>query len=247
MTAQDAAPNVFHTEFIGHEEIAEGTMAFHFKRPRDYQFIAGQCADVTLLNPPETDSEGNIRTFSITSAPFENQLSFATRMRDTAFKRSIRKMPPGTVIQLGPAGGSFILHKNSKKPAVFLAGGIGITPFRSIVRQATQDQLPHKLYLFYSNHRPEDTPFLQELQDMQKSNSNFHLIATMTGMTRSKQKWDGETGVINKEMIARHVTELQGPIYSIAGPPAMVSAMRQMLIVSGMDEDDIRTEEFGGY
>ena len=145
------------------------------------------------------------------------------------------------------AMGSFTLHKNSDKPAVFLAGGIGITPFSSIVRQADHDRLPHNLYLFYSNRRPEDAPFLEALQKLDKTNPNFRFIGTMTEMPRSKKKWDGETGWIDKEMLSRHLSSLQGPIYYIAGPPAMVTGMRKMLVASGIDEDDIRTEEFAGY
>jgi ferredoxin-NADP reductase len=101
---------------------------------------------VTLFNPPETDSEGNTRTFSIASSPFENQLMFATRMRDTAFKRSLKKVALGTDVRINAPMGSFTLPRNSVKSAVFLAGGIGITPFISIVRQADHDRLPHKLY-----------------------------------------------------------------------------------------------------
>jgi len=129
-------------------------MAFQFEKPPGFDFKPGQSVDVTLLNPPETDAEGNVRTFSIASAPFEDQLRFATRMRDTAFKRSLKKMPLGTVVNMDSAMGSFTLHKNSAKPAVFLAGGIGITPFSSIVRQADHDHAPHKLYLFYSKPSP---------------------------------------------------------------------------------------------
>ncbi len=228
-------------------EIAEGTMAFHFERPSQFDFKPGQSADVTLSNPPETDAEGNTRTFSIASSPFENQLMFATRMRDTAFKRSLKKVPLGTDVKLESPMGSFTLHKNSVKPAVFLAGGIGITPFFSIVRQADHDQLPHKLYLFYSNRRPEDTPFLETLQTLEKSNPNFHLVCTMTSMQQSAKEWKGETGLINQEMLSRHLTNLQGPIFYIAGPPAMVAGMRAMLVAAKVDEDDIRTEDFAGY
>src|SRR5579872_4441812 len=128
-------------------EVAEGTMAFHFERPSGFKFKAGQFADVTLTGPPETDAEGNTRTFSIASPPFENELVFTTRMRDTAFKRSLKKVPLATVVRIGSATGYFTLHKNRAKPAVFLAGGIGITPFLSIVQQAHHDRLPHKLYL----------------------------------------------------------------------------------------------------
>jgi len=228
-------------------EIAQDTMAFHFERPTGFNFKPGQSADLTLVNPPETDSEGNRRTFSIASAPFENQLLFATRMRDTAFKHSLKRMALGTVVKMDPAMGSFALHKNSTKPAVFLAGGIGITPFFSIVRQADYDRAPHKLHLFYSNRRPEDAAFLDSLQALEKTNPNFRLTATMTEMPRSKRPWNGETGRVDKEMLARHLSELHGPIFYIAGPPAMVTGLRKMLVSSGVDEDDIRTEEFAGY
>jgi ferredoxin-NADP reductase len=200
-----------------------------------------------LLNPPESDAEGNTRTFSIASAPFENELIFATRMRDTAFKRSLKKVPLGTAVKMDSPMGSFTLRKNSAKPAVFIAGGIGITPFSSIARAADHDRAPHKLYLFYSNRRPEDAAFLETLENLGKTNPNFRLIPTMTQMSRSARRWDGETEPINKEMLSKHLANLQGPTYYIAGPPAMVTDMRKMLAASGLDEDDIRTEEFAGY
>ncbi len=229
------------------EEVAEGTMAFHFEKPSGFNFKAGQSTDVTLTNPPDTDAEGNTRTFSIASPPFENELAFTTRMRDTAFKRSLKKVPLATEVQIGSAAGSFTLHKNRAKPAVFLAGGIGIAPFLSIVRQANHDRLPHQLYLFYSNRRPEDAAFLNTLQTLETTNPNFHLICTMTEMSKSKKEWKGETVLIDKEMLSRHLGVLQGPIYYIAGPPTMVAAMRQTLVGAGVEEDDIRAEEFAGY
>lgn len=235
------------SRLLSRVEVAEGTMAFYFEKPADFDFKPGQAVDVTLFNPPETDSEGNTRTFSIASSPFENQLMFATRMRDTAFKRSLKKLPLGTEVKIDSAMGSFTLHRNSAKPAVFLAGGIGITPFLSILRQADHDRLPHKLHLFYSNRRPEDAPFLEALQVLARSNPNFQLIRTMTEVERSKRDWNGETGPINQKMLSRHLTNLQGPIYYSAGPPAMVTGMRKMLVGAGVDEDDIRTEDFAGY
>jgi len=176
------------------EEVAEGTMAFHFEKPSGFNFKAGQFADVTLTDPPETDAEGNTRTFSIASPPFENELLFTTRMRDSAFKRSLKKVPLATAVKIGAAAGSFTLHKNPAKPAVFLAGGIGITPFLSILRQADRDRLPHKLYLFYSNRRPEDAAFLDTLQTLETTNPNFHLICTMTEMSKSKKEVGGGDG-----------------------------------------------------
>ena len=247
MAANETAKAGYQSRLSSRVEVAQDTIALHFEKPPGFDFKPGQSADLTLLNPPETDSEGNTRTFSVASAPFENQLIFATRMRDTAFKRSLKKMPLGTALKMDSPMGSFTLHKNTAKPAVFLAGGIGITPFSSIVRQADHDQAPHKLYLFYSNHRPEDAPFLETLQGLEKTNPNFKLIATITEMPRSKKSWNGETGRIDKEMLSRYLSDFLGPIFYIAGPPAMVTGIRKMLVTAGVDEDDIRTEEFAGY
>ena len=215
MAAKEIPIAGYGPRLLGRVEVAEGTMAFHFEKPPHFDFKPGQSADLTLSNPPETDAEGNTRTFSIASPSFENQLTFATRMRDTAFKRSLKKIALGTEVKIDSPMGSFTLHKNSAKPAVFRAGGIGITPFVSIVRQADHGRLPHKLYLFNSNRRPEDTPFLETLQLLETSNQNFQLICTMTEMLMSQKAWNGETGLINKEMLLRHLTQLQG------GPPSI--------------------------
>lgn len=247
MATKEIPISGYKSKLLSRVEVAEGTMAFHFEKPSQFNFKPGQSADLTLSNPPETDAEGNTRTFSIASSPFENQLMFATRMRDTAFKRSLKKIPLGTEAKIDSPMGSFTLHKNSAKPAVFLAGGIGITPFISIVRQADHDRLPHKLYLFYSNRSPEDAPFLDTVQMLGKSSPNFQLVCTMTEMPRSKREWKGETGLITQETLSRHLTTLQGPIYYVAGPPAMVAGLRKMLVAANVDEDDIRTEDFAGY
>ena len=247
MAAEEIPVSAYASRLLNRVEVAEGTIAFDFEKPTGFDFKPGQSADLTLPNPPETDAEGNVRTFSIASAPFEDQLMFATRMRDTAFKRSLKKMPLGTVVKMDSAMGSFTLHKNSAKPAVFLAGGIGVTPFSSIVRQADHDRAPHKLYLFYSNRRPEDAPFVEVLQNLEKTNPQFRFIATMTEMRRSKKTWNGETGRIDQEMLSKYLNELRGPIYYVAGPPALVSGMRKMLVASGVDEDNIRSDEFSGY
>lgn len=222
-------------------------MAFHFDKPAGFEFRPGQSIDLTLINPPETDAKGNTRTFSIASAPFDPDLMITTRTRDTALKRVLRSMPLGTLVKIDGPGGSFTLHKNSAKPAVFLVGGIGITPFYSMVRQAAHERLPHQLYLFYSNRRPEDAPFMDGLKEASTLNPNFHLVPTMTEMSKSSQTWTGETGLIDREMLSKHLPNLQGPIYYIAGPPGMVTAMRKALTQAPVDEDDIRTEEFAGY
>ena len=118
---------------------------------------------------------------------------------------------------------------------------------RELLRQADRDRLPQKLYLFYSNRRPEDAAFLDTLQTLETTNPNFRLICTMTEMSKSKKEWKGETVPIDQEMLSRHLATLQGPIYYSAGPPAMVAGMKETLVGAGVDEDDIRTEDFAGY
>lgn len=221
-------------------------MSFSFEKPAGFVYTAGQHIDMTLPNPPETDAEGNTRAFSLVTSPSDDRLMIATRLRDTAFKRVLRNLPPGSPIEISDPMGSFVLHKNEAKPAIFLMGGIGITPVMSIIMDATERKLPHKLFLFYSNRRPEDTAFLKDLQSLEQQNPNFKLIATMTEMEKSSQPWTGETGFINAALIRKYVPEGEA-VYYLSGPPAMVKAMRDLLTEMKVDEDGIRTEEFAGY
>jgi len=237
---------IYKTKLKSRDEIAAGTMAFRFAKPEGFEYKAGQFGDYTLIAPSETDSEGNTRSFSLASAPCEDDLMFATRMRDTAFKRVLGTMKIGTEIMLDAPYGSFTLH-NTRIPAVFLTGGIGVTPVRSIVLQAAHESLPHKIFLFDSNRRPEDAPFLGELIAAQKENSNYKFVGTMTDVEKSDQKWNGETGYITKTMLVKYFVDLTLPIYYIAGPAAMVTAMRKTLTEARVDDDNIRTEEFSGY
>ncbi|HEX5283330.1 MAG TPA: FAD-dependent oxidoreductase [Bryocella sp.] len=229
------------------EEVAAGTMAFHFEKPAGFIFTPGQAGDFTLPDPPEDDAEGNKRSFSLAGAPYEEDLIIATRMRDTAFKRSLKKIPLGSELIMDAPWGELVLDKDTSTPAVFLNGGIGITPVRSIVLQATRDKLPQKLVLFYSNRHPEDAAFLDELVQAEKENPEFTLVATMTKMEDSSESWKGETGIVDKAMLHRHLDDLSTPIYYISGPPEMVSAMQKLLKDAGVKDANIRAEEFSGY
>ncbi len=237
----------YKSNLTSRKEVAVDTMAFGFQRPPGFDFKAGQFTNITLSNPRQTDEGGNTRTFSIASPPHENELVFATRMRGTAFKRSLMEMPLGTEVNIAPAMGSFTLHENPAKAAVFLAGGIGITPFLSIVRQAHKECLKQELYLFYSNRRPEDAAFLEILSTLEKTNPYFRFIGTMTKTSTSENVWRGETGSIDREKLSRYLPSLRGPIYYIAGPRALVVGMRQILAESGVDDDHVQSEDFDGY
>jgi ferredoxin-NADP reductase len=237
----------FETKFLRHTEVAEGTMAFHFARPLHFDFQAGQAVMLTLIDPPETDSKGNRRTFSIASAPSEDMIMIASRMRDTAFKRTLTKMPRLTPVRLRGPIGKFTLDPDDERPAVMIAGGIGITPFLSMLRQATGERLRRKLYLFYSNRTPRSAPFLQELRELEMRNPQFRLIATMTDLNESGEHWDGTRGFVNKNMLSQHVVDLLDMTYHVAGPPQMVKAMLVLLTSAGVPKEHIHSDEFFGY
>jgi ferredoxin-NADP reductase len=175
-------------------------MAFRFEKPASFNFTPGQFIDITLLNPPETDPEGNARGFSIASAPYEDFIMVATRLRDTAFKRVLQKFPLDAEVRIEGPFGNLRLHNDKSRTAVVLTGGIGITPFRSILLNAAKEKLPHRIFLFYTNRRPEDAAFLTELQELEKKNPNSKLIACMTEMEKSQQPWSGARGLINRAL-----------------------------------------------
>jgi ferredoxin-NADP reductase len=229
------------------EKVAHGTMAFRFDKPPGWVFKAGQFLDLTLIDPPETDAEGNVRSFSIASGPHEDTLMIATRMRDTAFKRVLKAMPIGTAVKIEGPSGDLTLHRDSARSAVFLAGGIGITPFRSILLQAAKEKLPHRLFLFYSNHGPEDAPFLDELKDLEQQNPRYTMVASMSDMAMSSRPWSGETGLIDRAMLAKHLKDAVSPIYYVAGPPKLVKAMQAMLKAQSVSDANVCAEEFSGY
>ena len=239
--------STYTTRIEGFEEIAQGTMAFRFEKPAGFSFKPGQAIDLILSDAPAADAANARHTFSIVSAPFEGQLVIATRMRDSVFKRTLKSLAIGATAKLEGPSGSLTLHTDRARPAVFIAGGIGITPFMSILRQAAKDRLPQQLVLLYSNRRPEDSAFLIELQQLEQQNENFRLLATMTQMSQSDRPWDGATGLVDEALVKRIGGDLSAPIYYLAGPPAMVEAMRQTLNDAGIGDDDIRSEEFYGY
>lgn len=240
--------DLYESHLVRRELVAEETMAFYFTKPADYEYQPGQSFQLTLIDPPpRNDSKGSTREFTIASAPHETELMIATRLRDSAFKALLRDAPPGTTVMISEADGDLVLHRDVSRPAVLVAGGIGITPFLSIARHAAHESLQHPLQLFYSNWRPELAAFLAELEDLQQGNPQFQLIATMTAPETSAQPWSGETGVIDAELLQRHLPDLTRPVYYLAGPPPMALAMLSLLQDLGIDDDAIKSAEFYGY
>jgi ferredoxin-NADP reductase len=238
----------YQSTLLGRTEVAEGTMAFQFAKPTNFVFKAGQYIDLIVSGsqPQLGPSDGMTHTFSIASSPFDKELVVATRMRNTVFKQTISSLPIGSRARIEGPMGSFTLHNNTARPAVFLAGGIGIAPFLSMLSYATEEKLRHPIVLFYANRYLEDAAFIDALWKLERANPRFRFVPTLTRVANNKG-WKGKTGRISSEMLVTHVGILRGPIYYIAGPPTMVAAARRTLNEAGVDEDDIRTEEFAGY
>ena len=238
----------YQSTLLGRTEVAEGTMAFQFEKPNNFVFKAGQYIDLTLSGsqPQLGPSDGMTHTFSIASSPSDKDLVVTTRMRNTVFKQTISTLPIGSRARIEGPMGSFTLHNNTARPAVFLAGGIGIAPFLSMLSYATEEKLRHPIVLFYANRYLEDAAFIDALWRLERANPRFRFVPTLTRVANNNG-WKGKIGRITSEMLLTHVGILRGPIYYIAGPPTMVSAARRTLSEVGVDEDDIRTEEFAGY
>lgn len=228
------------------KDVAEETAGFVFELGTPMAFEPGQTCDVTFSTPKYHDEKGTARTFSIASSPADQpRLLFATRLTGSAFKRSLLEAAPGTEVDIDGPYGSLTLHKNAAKPGVLMAGGIGITPFRSIVKHAAEARLPHRLTLFYSNRTAGSAAFIADLERWEAENPNFRLVATIT--EPDGQPWSHDTGTMDAEFLRQRLQDAADAIYYVAGPPAFVKGMRTALDALGADPDAIRTEEFAGY
>ena len=231
----------------GRDSLCAGTTSLYFEKPNGFGFKPGQFANFTVDSPIATDAGGSTRTLSIASAPHEKDLMVAMRIRDTGFKRAVTALPIGTPFLLEGPFGNLILHRDVARPAVFLAGGIGITPFRSMIWHAMEVGSAHRISLFYSVRRIQEAAFLNELREIQELNPRFRFIPTITQSDRLPRHWRGEVGHITEPMLTKSLPDLQIPLFYIAGPPGMVTAMRLILGEAGVSDDDIRAEEFAGY
>jgi ferredoxin-NADP reductase len=225
--------------------VAEETMALWFEPEKPLRFTAGQFGDFTLINPPFTDGKGSTRTFSLASAPDSDRIMIATRVRESAFKRSLETLPIGAPVQfMGPMG-VFTLHKDSARPAVFLTGGIGITPVRSIVAHATSHPIAQHLFVFYSNRTRASMAFYEDFRGWSHENTYLSFLPTLT--QERPEDWKHEVGQISQRMLSGYISDVHAPVYYVVGPPTMVAAMKSLLEEMDIDKSQIRSEDFTGY
>jgi len=236
------------TRLLRREQVAAATFEFHLERPGNFEFKPGQAIDLVLPEAQGLTADTRRHAFSLVSAPFDDVLTIATRMRGSAFKQVLRAQTAGSPLEIDGPFGSLTLHARASRPALLIAGGIGITPFISMLRQAERNGWPQRLALIYSNRNPAEASFLDELRRLEHQTRNLRLVATMTRANGISPGWDGPIGRIDDELLRKVSAELDGePICYIAGPPSFVQGMRQATNAAGIDDDDLRSEDFFGY
>ena len=227
-------------------EVAKGTLMVVFDLlGEEVDFQPGQYFWVTLLDPPYDDEKGPRRHITVVTSPTERGvLGLATRLRDSAFKRSLAELPEGSEVEVEQPKGSFVLPQETDRHYVFIAGGIGITVFRCMLRYIADEGLPHRVTLVYSNRDRESAAFYDALRELEAANPNLEIVFTMT----EDSDWEGETRRIDADMLRDHLgEELDSYTYLIAGPPAMVDGVVETLQGAGIPEDRVRPERFSGY
>jgi ferredoxin-NADP reductase len=226
----------YDVEFLGAEKCGEDILIARFERPVGYEFAPGQWFTLRL----QTEAGSQTRTFSHCSAPRDDQLEMATRLSGSAFKIALARLSRGDVVRIAGPGGRLALPDGAPK-VVFLAGGVGITPIRSMLRDAVQrDRRFTDAALFYGNRDAGCSPFLAEFEQM-----GSHGVRVVVCYERPPEGWLGESGFITAEIVRRHLDPSQGQLFVVTGPPAMVEAMEQVLDDLGVADERRLVERFG--
>lgn len=230
--------SVFHrVHLISREMVAENTLALTIERPDDFIFEPGQNTTISLPGVHADD----LREFTIASAPYEKDLMLAMRVRNSNFKNACYKLKPGDVINIRyPAGA---LWQETTAPQIWLSGGIGITPFRGIIRHLIHQNTPLAVTHIHSDRTRASTPFLQEFESYAALRDGFQFFPTMT---REAGK-EIISGRITGDMITSHAPHYAESSYFVVGTDSFVLTMREILAHLGISAANVRTERFDGY
>lgn len=230
---------------------ARGTKSFFFEPEKKIDWLPGQFYYFTLPKLNYPDPKGATRHLTISASPTEGSLiRLTTRVREeSGFKKTLDELALGEIIEGEGPSGTFILDEAEKdQKHVFLAGGIGITPFRSIIKYLVDKKLKTPIHLIYSNSVPEEIAFRKELMDWAKKYPNIRVDMTITKPEESKEKWTGLTGRIDEKLLSNLITEsLNNFVFWLCGPPAMVDAMEAVLGKLNVPLANVRSEKFTGY
>jgi len=217
--------------------------SFRFKPAARVEYKAGQFLQATVL----VDGKPESKYLSISSSPTEDFIEFTKKLTGSPFSNALDKMKKQDIVRLKLPMGNFNLNEQYKK-IVFLSGGIGITPIRSMCKYATDKKLPVNIVLLYSNRTVKDIAFKEDFESMQAANKNLKVVHALSDEISSNCGPDARVGRIDKDMVAKEAPDYAERLFYTCGPPAMVKAMK--CIVSeglGLGPDKIKFENFSGY
>jgi glycine betaine catabolism B len=222
---------------------AESFESFHFEPERPFTFEAGQYLRYTL-NHRDSDNRGVSRFFTIASAPSERFVMLTTRLSrpGSSFKQALSRLEEGAVVEADGPAGQFV-YTDRERPAVFIAGGIGITPFRSMLVDLGARALAPDITLLYANSTP-DIPFRGLLDDLATKQPRLRIAYTVS---QPDPDWRGSVGRIDEQLIREHAPLGREPLFYVAGPKAMVEATAETLRTIGAAADSIKRDYFPGY
>jgi len=225
-------------------EVAKGTLLVLFAVDGYPDYRPGSYFWVELPDRGHTDEKGLRRHISLVTSPTDQGVvGLATRLRDTAFKQTLVELAVGDEIVVEEPKGSFLLPEETGADYVFVAGGIGITVFRSMLRYVADEQLLYRITLVYSNRDRESAAFLDELAELERRIEGLRVVLIMT----EEAGWEGETRRIDAEVLGDVVGELETRRFLVAGPPAMAQAVVDSLLAAGLPEDRVLADKFSGY
>ena len=225
-------------------EVAKGTHLALFDVEDYPDYRPGAYFWVELPDRGYQDEKGLRRHITIVTSPTEpGVVGLATRLRDTAFKQTLTELEPGDEVQVEEPKGSFLLPEDTSQPYVFIAGGIGITVFRTMLRYVADTREPYDVTLLYSNRDRESTAFFDELGELEAQIPGLRVVLTMT----DDEAWEGEHRRIDESFLRDHVGDLSRPTFLVAGPPGMAEGVSELLGSLGVHEDRVKTDKFAGY
>lgn len=234
--------HVFTLERI--QKAGDSAYDFVFKSDKPFAFKAGQYLEWTL-GQKKTDSRGNRRYFTIASSPTENKTILGVKFYEnpSTFKQTLLSMQPGESLVGSQLAGDFVLPPNRKQKLVFIAGGIGVTPFRSMVKYLMDTKEKRDITLMYSNKTVDEVAYWR-LFDEAKTKIGLKTVYTLTDVAPTD--WEGYKGIINKEMILAEVPDFKERVFYISGSHGMVTAFKKMLRELGVARKNIKTDFFPG-
>jgi glycine betaine catabolism B len=213
------------------------------KKPAGFSFRPTQ---FTFLSLKTSEGAWDTRPMSIATSPTRSNLEYAVRTSDSPFKQAFTSLEPGDTVALQGPFGRFVLREN--RPAVLVAGGVGITPLKGMAEYASDKALQIPVRLVYSNRTEEEIAYREELAELERRNPMFKVLHTLTRVGASTTKgWKGRVGRIDARALQEVAHGLEEPVYYICGGKEMVTSITNLLTQSGVGASKIMGEVFRGY